>query len=80
MKKFISIWLAATVIIMSFAGCSIKTGKYVGTWEAESVEADGTKYSISEYVAMGGDEFDKAQMVIKDTGKPIFQMPIRSTL
>ncbi|HCT17267.1 MAG TPA: hypothetical protein DIW36_07825, partial [Ruminococcaceae bacterium] len=69
MKKFISIWLAATLIIMSFAGCSIKAGKYVGTWEAESVEADGTKYSISEYVAMGGDEFNKAKIVIKDTGK-----------
>lgn len=69
MKKLISMLLAVAVIIMSFAGCSIKAGKYVGTWEAESVEYDGTKYSISEYVAMGGDEFDKAQMVIKDTGK-----------
>lgn len=68
MKKAISILLAVAMII-SLAGCGGKNSKFLGTWKAESVEVDGTKYTVSELKAMGGDDLSEAKIVIKDGGK-----------
>lgn len=67
MKKGISTLLVLTMIF-SLIGCGSKANEFVGTWEVDSVEIDGTEYTLSELNAMGDDSMDGLQIVIKDGG------------
>lgn len=69
MKKIISLLAVVTVLMLALVGCSGKKDELLGTWKADSVEMDGTKYTISELAAMGDDSLSESQIVIKDGGK-----------
>lgn len=69
MKKMVSLLLAVIMMAAVLAGCGGKANTLIGTWIADSVEADGVKYTISELEAMGDDSMSEVQIVIKDGGK-----------
>lgn len=70
MKKGISILLIIAIIAIALTGCGEGSSKLTGTWVVDSVELDGTKFSVSELEAMDySDWMGKSIMVIKDGGK-----------
>ncbi len=69
MKKVISLLSAITMIAVTLAGCGGKADKFAGTWKTDSIEVDGTKYTVSELEAIGADHMSEAQIVIKEGGK-----------
>lgn len=69
MKKIISLLTAVSVLTIMLVGCSGKKDELVGTWKADSVEVDGTRYTISELEAMGDNSLNDSQIVIKEGGK-----------
>ena len=70
MKKGISILLMIATIAIALTGCGGGGSKLTGTWVVDSVELDGTKFSVSELEAMDYDNWmGKSIMVIKDGGK-----------
>lgn len=69
MKKIISLLTAVSVLTIMLVGCSGKKDELVGTWKADSVEVDGTRYTISELESMGDNSLNDSQIVIKEGGK-----------
>lgn len=69
MKKVISYLLAITVLATALTGCDRKAEPLVGTWRADGVEVDGTKYTMAELDAMGDNSISRAQIVVKEGGK-----------
>lgn len=80
MKKAISLLLLIAVMSTVFAGCSVEADNLIGTWKADSIEADGVKYTISEIEAMGDDSMSEAQIIIKDGGKALLSDGVSSDI
>ena len=73
MKKGISLLLVFAMILTALAGCGNRENKLTGTWNVDSVELDGARFTVSELAAMGRDDWmEKTLLVLKDGGKAYF--------
>lgn len=72
MKKSIGIILAV-IMTAALVACGDSTGnsanKLTGTWEADSVDFEGSIFTIAELEASGDDSMSGLQIVLKDGGK-----------
>ncbi len=72
MKKTISLLLAVLMMATALSGCGKGADKLVGTWDADSIEADGIKYTVSDIEAIGETELSgllrSMQLVLKEGG------------
>lgn len=71
MKKIIAL-LLSVIITISMVACGeaepVKS-KFLGTWNAVSLEAEGVSFTVDELKALGEDEFADFTIVVKDGGK-----------
>ena len=54
MKKLLAI-LLASIMVLSLTGCVADSTEqsFYGTWEIESAEVDGSKFTLEELEALG---------------------------
>lgn len=72
MKKAISLLLAVLMMAAALSGCGKGADTLVGTWKADSIEADGIQYTVSDIEAIGESELSdilrSMQLVLKEGG------------
>lgn len=70
MKKFFALLLAAIMLIsLSACGGNSKSNEVFGTWVVDSIESDGSKFSIDEWKNLENDDLSKCFIVFKEGGK-----------
>ena len=70
MKKFFALLLAAIMLIsLSACGGNSKSNEVFGTWVVDSIESDGSKFSIDEWKNLEDDDLSKFFIVFKEGGK-----------
>ena len=72
MKKAISLLLAVLMIAAALSGCGKGADTLVGTWNADSIETEGIKYTVADIEAIGETELSgllrSMQLVLKEGG------------
>lgn len=71
MKRIIALLMTLS-IVMGMVACGEAEppkSKYLGTWNATSLEAEGVSFTVDELKALGEDEFADFTFVIKEGGK-----------
>ena len=71
MKRIIALLMTLS-IVMGMVACGESEppkSKYLGTWNAASLEAEGVSFTVDELKALGEDEIADFTFVIKEGGK-----------
>ena len=70
MKKLFTLLLVA-LMILSLASCGEKekNENFSGTWKVESIEYEGSKFSVEEWNNMEDEDFSGFYIIFKDGGK-----------
>lgn len=68
-KKLIAVAIAL-VLMVSLVGCGETTAEdLVGTWKIDSIEYDGSKFSVDEWKTMEDEDLSQFIIVLKEGGK-----------
>ena len=68
MKKVLTM-LIAIIMVVSLAACNQKNENLGGTWTVDSIEYEGSKFSVEEWNNMENEDFSNFYIILKDGGK-----------